>query len=130
MAGNGLIENVNLSGIEFNGNGDSVTLHLVGMVPPFQNSRFECYNIYCFNLHRPTDEQIPYYVGELSWRELGDSEKQIALEKAGYSFFDHGGEFFDFKTKIFSVHMEGGAWADILAERVMVIETTNIGEKP
>jgi hypothetical protein len=130
MNGHGLLENINLSGIEFNSKGDSVTLHLVGMVPPYQSSRFECHNVYSFILHRPPDDQIPYYVGELAWRELGDAEKQTALEKVKYPIFDQDGAFLALKATIFSVHVEGAVCGDILAERVMVIETSSSEGRP
>lgn len=126
----GLIENINLSGIEFNSKGDSVTLHLVGMIPPYQNSRFECHNIYSFNLHRSPGEQIPHYVGELSWRELDDAEKHVALEEVEYPFFDQEGKILELKGKIFLIHVEGGVCGDILTEKVVVTETKSSEGKP
>ena len=122
MDGHGLLENINLSGIEFNSKGDSVTFHLVGMVPPYQNSRFVCHNIYSFELHRSPDLAIPYYIGELVWRELGDAEKKAVLEKVDYPFFDQKGDRLTLKGKIFTVHVEGGICGDILAEKVMFTE--------
>lgn len=125
MGKHGLIENTNLSRIEFNSKGNSVTLHLVEMVPPYQHSRFECHNVYSFILHRLPDDEIPYYIGELTWRELGDAEKQAILEKVKYPFFGPNGTFFALKAKLFSVHLEGGICGDILTEKVIVIKTSS-----
>jgi hypothetical protein len=119
----GQIEDVNLSGIEFTAEGDSVTLHLVGMVPPYRTSRVECHNIYSFIMHCPPDDQIPYYVGELVWRELSEEEKQTALEKVRYPIFDQHGAFFVLNERIIAVHVEGGLCCDILAQKVTLIET-------
>jgi hypothetical protein len=118
----GEIENVNLSGIEFNNEGNSVAFHLVGMVPPYKNSRFECHNVYSFILHRPPDDQIPYYVGELTWRVLSNEEKQTALEKVKYPIFDQDGAFFVLRATMISVHVEGGVCADVLAENVTLVD--------
>jgi hypothetical protein len=126
----GQLENVNLSGIEFSNEGDSVTLHMVGIVPPYKSSRLECHNVYSFILHRPPDDQIPYYVGELVWKELAEAEKQAALEKVKYPIFNQDGTFFVLKSRIVSVHVEGGVCGDILAEKVMLIETLSNEGRP
>ena len=130
MGERGEIENVNLSGIEFSSEGDSVTLHLVDMVPPYKNSRFECRNVISFILHRPPDDQVPYYVGELTWRELADEEKQAGLEEVNYPIFNQDGTFFGLSRRIVSVHLEGGVCGDILTENVILIDGPTDGGKP
>ena len=82
----GLIENINLSGIEFNREGDTVTFVLVEMVPPYQSRRFVCHNIHSIILHRLTGDYFPYFVGEIVWRELIDSEKRLHLIKLDTRF--------------------------------------------
>lgn len=126
MSQRGKLENMNLSGIEVNAEGDSVVLHLVGMVPPYEPSRFECCNVYSFAFHRSPDERVPFYVGELEWHELEDAEKQTILEKTQYPILDERGGFFVSKAKIVCVHLEGGLCADILAEKVAHLETRGV----
>jgi len=56
--------------------------------------------------------------------------KKAALDKVGYPFFGPGGEDLALKEKIVSVHMEGGICGDILAEKVVFIETKISEGKP
>lgn len=127
MEGSRLIENVNLSDIKFSDEGDSVTFHLVEMMPPYKHCRLECQNVYSFIMHRSPDDRIPYFIGELVWRELTEGEKHTALERAEYPIFDQNGAFFAC-GRIIAVHVEGGICCDILAENVTLIDATPSGQ--
>ena len=121
----GSLENMNLSGIEFSKDGRSVTLFLVDTISPFTNSNIEFHNVYSFILHRGLEDEFPYYVGDLVWKELDKEEKQIALEKAKYPVSNENGVFSIIESKIISAHIEGGVCGHILAEKVVFIETPN-----
>jgi hypothetical protein len=73
-------------------------------------------------LHRYPDDQLPYYVGELVWRELREEEIETALERVKYPMFNQRGAFYPL-NRVVTVHLEGGVCCDILAEDVALVET-------
>src|SRR5947208_2455610 len=116
MHEDGRIENVNLTSIQFSDGGESVTLHLVGMVPPYKKSRLQCHNIYSLVWHRSLDLEAPYYVGELAWRQLADEEKHAALDKVRYSILDKNGNVLVPRNTMTAIHIDGAVCAEILTE--------------
>ena len=114
------IENVGLINIEFNDLYNSIILNLRKIDMPYEQFQLICKNVQALSVCRKPNSKAPFFLLEISWKELDEHENPTALQGMPHPFY-RDGTF----SKMVAVYLSGYIEGAIITEYVEIVQ----GEK-
>jgi len=113
------MQNQSLSGIEIAESGSTIRFTITETFSPYNVVEVVCEDVVLFHFHRTPEDDLPYFLGEISWVQLAEEETSHILKEMQYEYsrFDESPVCTEF-GRLYKLRFEGGVFGVVLCAQI------------